>query len=157
MIEWLAVILLIAVGIGLIVAEVIFIPGVTVVGLLGFVFAVAGIVISFLSFDIITGFIVLGGSVVIGITALFIGLKAGAWEKFSLKSSISSKFNEDMKMDLSIGEKGITLSALRPMGKAEFRERIFEVTTQGNYLKPGSRIKIIQLSGSKIFVEPINE
>ena len=51
MIEWLTVILLIAVGIGLIVAEIIFIPGVTVVGFLGTVFVIAGRLISFLSFD----------------------------------------------------------------------------------------------------------
>lgn len=157
MIEWLAVILLIAIGIGLMVAEVIFIPGVTVVGFLGFVFVIAGVIISFVSFDRMTGFVVLGGALISGLTALFIGFKAGAWEKFSLKSSINSRFNEDLKPDLKIGEKGITLSACRPMGKAEFKDRVFEIRTMGNYLPPGSKIRIIQITGSRIFVEPINE
>ena len=156
MIEWLAVILLISVGIGLIIAEVMFIPGTTVVGFLGLVFVVAGIIISFLSFDKTTGFVVLGVSVVGGLTALFIGLKSNAWEKFSLNSSINSKFNQDRHINLRVGDAGTALSALRPMGKAEIKEQVFEVTTQGNYLKPGSKIRIIQLSGSKIIVEPIN-
>jgi membrane-bound ClpP family serine protease len=157
MIEWLAVILLIAVGIGLIVAEVIFIPGVTVVGLLGLVFVVAGILITFLSFDSATGFTVLGGSIVAGLTALFIGLKSNAWEKFSLKTANKSKFNEDRAMDLHEGDTGLTVSALRPIGKAEFRDRVFEVSTRGNYLNPGQKIKIIGISGSKIIVEPLTE
>jgi membrane-bound ClpP family serine protease len=157
MIEWLAVILLISVGIGLIIAEVMFIPGTTVVGFLGLVFVVTGIIISFLSFDKTTGFVVLGVSVAGGLTALFIGFKSKAWEKFSLNSSINSKFNQDREIDLRIGDKGTALSALRPMGKAEFKEQIFEVTTQGNYLNPGSKIRIIQLSESKIIVEPLNE
>jgi len=157
MIEWLAVILLIAIGIGLIVAEVLFIPGTTVVGFLGLVFVVAGITISFVSFDRVTGFIILGGSVVSGLTALIIGFKAGAWEKFSLKSSITSHFNQDNNNDLRIGDNGITVSALRPMGKAEIKDKVYEVTTRGNYLSPGTKIRILQLSGSKILVEPLTE
>ncbi len=157
MIEWLAVILLISVGIGLIIAEVIFIPGTTVIGFLGIVFVVAGIVISFISFDTLTGLIVLGGSLVSGFAALFIGLKSGAWEKFSLKGSSDSRFNQDVKLELKVGDTGMAVSALRPMGKAEIRNNIMEVSTQGNYLKPGAKIRVIRLSGSKIYVEPINE
>ncbi len=157
MIEWLAVILLIAVGIGLVVAEVIFIPGVTVVGLLGLVFVVAGILITFLSFDNTTGFIILGITVVAGLSVFFIGLKGNAWDKFSLKTTNSSKFNEDQTVELHEGESGIALSALRPVGKAEFKDKIYEVATLGNYLRPGAKIKIIRISGSKILVEPINE
>jgi membrane-bound ClpP family serine protease len=157
MIEWLAVILLIAVGIGLVIAEVIFIPGVTVVGLLGLVFVVAGVLITFLSFDSGTGFIVLGATVITGLTALFIGLKSNAWDKFSLKTINKSKFNEDNPLELHEGDSGIAISALRPIGKAEFREKVYEVATLGNYLQPGSKIRIIRISGTKILVEPINE
>jgi membrane-bound ClpP family serine protease len=157
MIEWLAVILLIAVGIGLVVAEVIFIPGVTVVGLLGLVFVVAGILITFVSFDSTTGFIILGVTIIAGLSAIFIGLKSNAWDKFSLKTTSKSKFNEDQTLELHEGESGIAVSALRPMGKAEFKDRIYEVATLGNYLRPGARIKIIRIMGSKIIVEPINE
>ena len=155
MIEWLAVILLISVGIGLIIAEVMFIPGTTVIGFLGLVFVVAGIIISFLSFDKTIGFVVLGVSVVAGLAALFLGFKSRAWERFSLDSSINSKFNQDRQVNLEVGDVGTALSALRPMGKAEIKDQIHEVTTQGNYLRPGSKIRIIQLSGSKIIVEPL--
>ena len=110
MVEWFAVILLIAVGLGLIIAEVLFIPGTTVVGFLGFVFVVAGILISFLSFDRSTGFIVLTVSVISGLSALVIGFKAGAWEKFTLKSSLTNKFNEERNIGLKAGDTGITVS-----------------------------------------------
>jgi membrane-bound ClpP family serine protease len=157
MIEWLAVILLIAVGIGMIVAEIIFIPGVTVVGLLGIVFVVAGVLISFLSFDQTTGFIVLGASVVAGAVALFIGLKGGAWDKFSLKTTIDSRINEGQIDEIHEGDSGTTISALRPIGKAEFGNNVAEVCTSGNFLNPGIKIRVVQITGTKILVEPINE
>ena len=157
MIEWLAVIFLIAIGIGLVVAEVIFIPGVTVVGLQGLIFVVSGILITFLSFDSTTGFIILGITIVAGLSVFFIGLKSNAWDKFSLKTINKSKFNEDETVALREGDSGIAVSALRPMGKAEIKDRIYEVATMGNYLQPGARIKIIRIFGSKIIVEPIKE
>lgn len=156
MVEWLAVILLILFGLGFIIAEIIFVPGTTLLGLFGLIFTIIGIIISYLSFGVGIGTIVLIISVVFGVGVLIYALKAGVWEKFALKGSIDGKVNEGEKEDLQVGEEGMTISSLRPMGKGEFKEKIYEVTTLGNYLTADTKIRIASIKNNKIIVEPIN-
>ncbi len=156
MVEWLAVILLIFFGLGFIIAEIIFVPGTTLLGLFGLIFTIIGIIISYISFGVGIGTIVFIVAGTIGVGVLVYSLKSGVWEKFALKGSINSKVNEGDKDDLQVGEEGITASSLRPMGKGEFKERIYEVTTLGNFLTADTKIRIVSLKNNKIIVEPIN-
>lgn len=153
--EWITVILLIILGLGFIVAEIIFVPGTTFLGLLGVIFIVAGVVISYTNFGVGTGTIVLLVTLVLGLGLLVYGFKSGAWSKFALKGSIDSKVNEGDKVGLQIGQEGKTISTLRPIGKAEFRDIVYEVSTLGNYLEPGTQIRIIKIKQNKIIIEPI--
>jgi len=156
MVEWLAVILLIFFGLGFIIAEIIFVPGTTLLGLFGLIFTIIGIIISYITFGAGVGTIVLIVSVLVGVGALVYSLKSGVWEKFALKGSINSKVNEGEKEDLQVGEEGITISSLRPIGKGEFKEKVYEVTTLGNYLTTGTNIRIVSIKNNKIIVEPIS-
>ena len=153
--EWITVILLIILGLGFIVAEIIFVPGTTFLGLLGVIFIVAGIIISYTNFGTGTGTVVMLVTFVLGLVLLVYGFKSGAWSKFALKGTIDGKVNEAEKSGLQIGEEGITISTLRPIGKAEFRDTVYEVSTLGNYLEPGTQVRIIQIKQNKIIVEPI--
>ena len=62
MVEWLTVSSLILLGLSLIVAEIIFVPGITVVGLIGFACMVVGIGLSFRYFGNNTGWATAGFS-----------------------------------------------------------------------------------------------
>jgi len=155
MIEWISVVAILLLGIGLIIVELIFIPGTTVVGVLGLGFCVGGIVMSFSYFGSAVGFIVLILTGVISVTALVISLRSGVWKKFSNESSIQSKFNEGTNELVKIGDEGLTLSTLKPYGKVEFNDKEFEVKTNGNYLERGVKVKIIHKDGNQIIVEPL--
>lgn len=154
--EWVTVISLILIGIALVVVEIIFVPGTTFVGIVGFCMVLAGIIASFSFFDQSTGWVVLGGAAVATGAVVFFSLRTKAWERFSLKSSINSKVNEGELNALKSGEEGITVSALRPSGKADIQGKLYEVTTLGNFVSSGSRIKIVRISSNQIIVEPIN-
>jgi membrane-bound ClpP family serine protease len=69
---------------------------------------------------------------------------------------MDSKVNEGELEGITPGTEGTTLSALRPMGKAELLSRTFEVRTQGNYVEPGTRIRVTQVNANQIFVEPLS-
>lgn len=153
--EWITVILLIILGLGFVIAEIIFVPGTTLLGLLGVIFTVAGIIIGYTSFGAGTGTVILIITFIIGLSALVFGFKSGAWSKFELTSSINSKVNEAEKFGLQVGEEGIAISSMRPIGKAEFRDKVYEVSTLGNYLNSGTKVRIIQIQKNKIIVEPI--
>ena len=153
--EWILIITLIILGITLLVVEVIFIPGTTVVGIVGFAAISYSIYSSYVSFGSTVGTVVLISTSLITGAIMVICFKSGVWRKFSLKSSITSKVNEGKIDDLKLDLQGVAVSALRPIGKAEFNNKEYEVTSLGEYVEAGSFVKIIQLKQNKIYVEPI--
>jgi len=156
MIEWITVISLILFGIFLIVAEVIFVPGTTIVGIVGFVFLVLGLGFGFNYFGSETGWIMVGITSVASGLIFYYSFKTNVWSRFSLKSSIDSKVNEGELKSLTVGTEGQTVSALRPVGKAELGNKLYEVKTLGEYLDSGSKVRVIKIVLNQIIVEPIN-
>jgi len=152
---WLVIAALILAGILLIIVEVVFIPGTTVVGFMGLIFSILGIVFSYSAFGSEVGFYVLLGTTLSSAAALYLSFRKGAWKKFSHQSVIDSKVNEGMADHLSAGEEGTATSVLRPMGSAEFNGKIFEVKTNGEFVSNGVRVRIVKIRLNDILVEPI--
>lgn len=156
MVDWITVISLILFGLFLVVAEIIFVPGTTLVGIVGFVFLIMGIGFSFNYFGNETGWVTVGVTSVVSGLILYYSFKSNVWSRFSLKSSINSKVNEGELDSLTVGAEGHAVSALRPVGKAEIENKMYEVKTLGEYLDSGSKIRIIKIVSNQIIVEPIN-
>jgi membrane-bound ClpP family serine protease len=156
MLMWIIILALLLMGLALMVVELIFIPGTSVVGFLGLIFTIAGIVICYRHFGNLTGHYVLGATAVISTGFIIYAFRSGAWTRFSLKSSIDSKVNENLTASLQVGDVGVTTSTLRPFGKAEFASQQYEVKTSGNYVETGTPIRIQQISSNLIIVEPTN-
>ncbi|MCK5206806.1 MAG: hypothetical protein KAQ79_02260 [Cyclobacteriaceae bacterium] len=154
--DWITVILLIIAGIALMIIEIIFVPGTTILGIIGAALMVFGVIIGYSTFGTQTGTIILVSAVVTGGAITVISFRTGVWKRFALKTAIKSKFNEDIKIEHLLGAEGITLSALRPYGKAEIYNLTYEVKTLGNYLTAGTKIKVTNVDKDhKIFVEPL--
>lgn len=156
MLDWITVILLIGIGLVLIIIELIFVPGTTVVGILGFVLAVVGIWFGYAALGTTIGHIVLGSSVLIAGIALFYSFKNDVWSRFALNNQNNSHVNEEYQHTLSIGETGITVSALRPQGTVIFSKRRHEVQTNGEFIAPNTTVRIIKLKHNKITVEAVS-
>ena len=156
MLMWIIILSLLLIGLALIIVELIFIPGTTVVGLLGLIFAITGVVISYSHFGNDIGFYILLTTIAATAIAVFYSFRSGAWSRFSLKSSNDGKVNEGIIAHLHIGDEGTTLSTLRPFGKATFDDKIIEVRTAGDYVEQGQKVKIIHIELNQITVQPIN-
>jgi membrane-bound ClpP family serine protease len=153
--EWIIVASLIFFGILLVIVEVIFIPGTTIVGIVGAGFMIAGVVSSFNYFGSQGGWVTLGATGVLSAIMVYYAFKANVWGKFSLKTTSLGKVNEGELDGLTIGLEGIAISALRPSGKAEIIDKTYEVKTLGAFVDPGSKIRIIKVNTNQIIVEPI--
>jgi len=153
--EWFIVISLLALGLLLIVVEVIFVPGTTVVGFFGFGLMLVGAFLGFRYFGNDIGWIIIGASAICSAIVFVWIFRAKPWQQFALKTAIKSKVNEGIHEGLHAGDEGVTTSALRPSGKAELGGRIVEVTTQGAYLESGTRIRILKISPYQILVETL--
>lgn len=154
MFEWATVISLILFGLILIVVEIVFVPGTTLVGVFGFLFLIVGVGLSFHYFGNNLGWLTVGGSSVASGLILYFSFRANVWKRFALKSTLQSKVNEGELDGLRPGQEGIALSALRPVGKAEVDSRTFEVKTLGGYVSTGTKIRIVQILSNQIIVEP---
>ncbi|MEQ8925223.1 MAG: NfeD family protein [Fulvivirga sp.] len=154
--DWVTVIALVVAGILLLIAEVLFVPGTTVVGILGVACAIFGIYLSFEYFGTTTATWFTVGSTIGFAIALYYSFKSRTWERFSLKDTNSGKVNENLTSLLEVGLEGMAISSLKPVGKAEINDVVYEVKTLGEYVDSGQRLKIIKIDKNNITVEPIN-
>lgn len=155
--EWFAVIGLIVLGMGLLIIEIIFIPGTTVVGIAGFLCSVYGIYLGYDYFGNTGGTMILLGAAVFNGGAIVYAFKSKSWERFSLKDVNSGRFNEDQGFQLNVGDQGTTVSSLKPIGKAIFNDKELEVRSEGTYIRENQEIEIIKIDNKKIIVKPITQ
>ena len=155
--DWITIIGLILLGTFLIIAEIIFVPGTTIVGILGLIFSIYGVYLGYDYFGATTGSLILVGSLFVNVTALVLAFKGKSWERFSLKGSVKGKYNEDFKIDLSVGDKGITISSLKPVGNAMFDDKEIEVRSNGGFVDENVEIEVLRIESSKIFVQPVKK
>jgi membrane-bound ClpP family serine protease len=154
--EWFIVLSLLGLGLLLIVVEVIFIPGTTIAGFVGFGLLLFGLFMTFRYFDEQTGWAVFGGTALFSLIVFIWIFTTKPWKQFSLKTASKSKVNEGAQDGLEVGQEGVAISALRPRGNAEIGAKTMEVVTLGDYVQSGTRVKIIKISLNQILVEPIN-
>lgn len=154
--EWTIVLSLIITGLALLLVEILFIPGTTLVGLIGFACLIIGIWLSFHYFSSTVGWILSGATTVVSVVAIYFSFRSGLWNPFALREISHSKVNENLTHALSIGMEGKTTSTLRPVGNASFLGQIVEVRSFGDYILPNTKIRIKKIELNQIFIEPIN-
>ena len=156
LLDWVTVVLLIGIGLLLVIVELVFVPGTTIVGILGFILAAIGIWIGYTALGSTVGHIVLAATVLIAAVAFVHSFRSNSWSRFALKNQNRGHVNEDNPHLLEVGEVGKAVSALRPQGTALFAERQHEVQTRGEFVAPNKEIRIIRLSQNKIIVEEVS-
>src|SRR5437660_9056670 len=56
-------------------------------------------------------------------------------------------------VDISPGTEGVSLSILRPSGKARFVDEIIDVITQGEFIPPNTSITVVRRDGMRVVVK----
>jgi len=144
-------------GISLIVVEIIFIPGTTIVGVLGFVCLVAGVFTAFNQFGEKVGNIVFLSSGVFLIISVIYIFKAKTWEKMALNKTVDGRVNELINEDIYVGCIAVAVSDIRPMGTIEFENEQFEAESQGEFITSKSSVKVIEINNNQIIVEQVKQ
>lgn len=146
--------ILILFGIILIVLEIIIIPG-FIVGIIGGIFILSGLLWTASVFGnqvaIITGII---SMILLGFS-IWIALKSGVWKKFSLQNKLEGRVNEIDASNIKVGDTGVAVSGLRPMGTVRVNGVKFQASTEGRIVPPNYPITIIKIEGDRVIVEPI--
>lgn len=144
---------LVIVGLLFIILEILVIPGQGIFGILGLIILAVGIWQTYDSIGTTEGHIVLASSFVLSVASIVISLRSNTWNRFMLKSEVTSKVNVIDEKAFHVGDEGKTVSRLAPAGKALFKSEYMEVHTHGDFIDPNTDIEIISIDHNKIFVK----
>lgn len=144
---------LLIIGLILLLIEVLFIPGTTVVGIFGLVVSLAGIAYAFSIFDAEVALWITGVAAILNLIAVWYGFSSGVWNKFSLKSSMQGGAFDERTSGLAIGMTGTAVSDIKPIGKASFGENSYEVKSENGFIEVGKAVSIVKIENNKILVK----
>ena len=147
------IITLILVGIVLMIAEILLIPGVGVAGILGLLSMGGSCWYAFYEYGNLTGGIVAGVTAVVLVVFAVVVLRAKTWKRMTLNTTIESKVNQ-LTVELRVSDKGRTITRLAPMGSVRFGDEIVEVKALEGMIDPNVEVEICMIEDGKIYVVP---
>lgn len=153
----LAIILLILLGIVLLLLEFLIVPGVTIAGIGGVIALVAAVVLSYTSHGTVVGNYMLLGTVFTIILVLYISFKTGTWRKVMLNNSVISRVEYGLTGDsVKIGDTGMTITRLNPIGKVMIKDQVYEGKSVGGFINEKTKVEVIKIQTNNIIVKQIN-
>ncbi len=157
-------------GVLLIAVELFAIPGFGVTGVLGAIFMISGLALAMVGnvgFDftgvparevlmafllvIIAFFVSLSGSFYLG-QKLFTTNRFGELALNTIQETSAGYTSANTTMKTLIGKTGIAFTMLRPSGKVEIDEDIYDATALTGFIDKGEGIKVVKYETSQVFV-----
>ena len=148
------VISLIIIGLLLVFAEILIIPGVGVAGILGVAAMAGSCVYAFMEMSQMAGIIVTAVNALLVVLITIWVLRAKTWERFALATNIDSKAIVP-EAEVVPGTVGVTVTRLAPMGTARFGDLRLEVTAREGIIDPGVEVEVVEVDGIKVYVSAV--
>ncbi len=169
-------------GLALIAVELFVIPGFMVAGIFGFVLLAVGLLASFVptepwfpgkqwytppSFEgtytyARHGLYSLAGGLTGGLVGMVLVARYFPRLPIGNRIIIPNPTPEQVHIDdayggmARVGDIGQAESLLRPAGKARFGARMVDVVSEGEYVKSGTRVKVVERHGNRVVVRPVD-
>jgi len=154
--NFLIIVFLVVLGIVLLLIEVTILPGITVAGVGSFLVLVYSVYLAFTTYGSLVGFLTLAFVLIVSPLLVYYFFKGKAGKSMVLNTVITGVANEIDAERVKIGDIGVTIGRLAPMGKIKVNEEVIEVRSTGAFVNPGEKVRIIHIEKSLITVEPLN-
>ncbi len=154
--NFLIIIFLIILGIVLLLIEVTILPGITVAGVGSFLVLVYSVYLAFTDYGSLVGFGTLAFVLIAAPLLVYKLFKSKAGKSMVLNAVLKGHTNEINTEKVKVGDIGVTIGRLAPMGKIKVNDEVVEVRSTGTFVNPGEQVKIIHIEKSLITVEPLN-
>ena len=156
--ELLLIIALILFGVLFLVAELVFLPGVSVGGILSLICFGSSIYMAFHELGTEAGITATLVCLVLAAAATVLSLRSKTWQRFSLRQKIaSSSMPAPAEENIRPGDRGVTLSRLAPAGKIEIQGRIYEARSLDSYVDPRTPVEVVGFENFTIIVRTVTE
>ncbi len=164
-------VLLFLVGVGLLLVELLVIPGFGIAGIAGILFMLVGLLaalignigLSFPSAQQIARAIatLVSALVLVGISAVVLGRyipRTRRFQELVLGSGLSRTQGYTAaatdKQQL-VGKQGQAITPLRPAGMVEIEGKRYDVVSSGQFVAPGTPVEVVRVQGRRIEVRPL--
>ena len=147
------VVFLLAVAIVLLLLEIFLLPGITVAGIGGFLFAAGGILHAYSELGVQAGNISLIVSAVVFAVSFFWLLRSNSFNKVALKKEVDSKLISTRDLGIVQGDEGIAVSRLNPMGKIRVKGITVEAKSIDGFVDENTPIVVAGIDASNLLVK----
>jgi len=150
------IILIILLGLFLLILEFFVFPGVTVAGIGGFLFAAGGIYLVYAKYGTSYGNIALVTTLIVSIVILVMAFRSKTWNRLMLNSNIEGKVETVEEENIKVGDEGVTITRLNPIGKVSVNSQIIEGRCPGHFVDENTSIIVQKIYKTYVIVKPKN-
>ena len=147
------IVFLIIAAIILILVEIFLLPGITMAGVGGFLFAAGGIIFAY-TVSTTIGNVTFIAALVGFATAFFFLLRNRSFSKVALNTNVDSHVTSVIDLGVKEGDEGVTTSRLAPIGKAIFHNVQVEAKSEGEFMDENVPVVVVRVEGYNVIVRP---
>ncbi|MBO4378727.1 MAG: hypothetical protein J5889_07185 [Clostridia bacterium] len=150
----------VVVGVVLLVVEA-FMPGFGIPGVTGTILLIGSIVLAWIQYGAKVGLgmaVCVTALVGIVVSVSLRSLNSGKMAKseFVLEGTEEDNNKEERaRIQQLVGQEGVALTALRPVGLAELTEGRRNVQSDGEFIEKGAKIRVQRVSGTTVYVKRV--
>lgn len=146
---------LIVLGIFFMILEVFLIPGISIAGIGGVACLVGGIVLAYTKLGTTGGTWVLGLSMLALGAMLYVFYKSKILDRMALKTEINGKTEPFQGIEVHVGDTGMTLSRLGPIGRILINEKAIEGRSENEMIDENTPVIVTEVGSYNVVVKKI--
>lgn len=150
------IVFLMLLAIFLILLEIFMLPGITVAGIGGAIFAIGGLAYAY-SVSSLVGNIALVASIALFVLAFLWLMRSNSFHRISLHTDVDSKLTSTRELGIEPGDQGVTISRLAPIGKARIKDQIVEAKAIGELIDENTPVEVVRVDGYNVIVRTVEE
>lgn len=150
-----AIILLVLLGVFFLVVELVFLQGVTVGVLLSLASYGSAIYLAFKNHGVMGGITAIIIILILSLIATILSLRAKTWRRLALNDKLEGVSMKSPEHELAIGDKGVSISRLCPMGKVNFEGKVYEAKSLDAYIDQRSEVVVVGFENFTVLVKAI--
>lgn len=147
---------LILLGAFFLVAELVFLPGLT----FGLVLSLAGygaaIYLAFVRLGFVGGIVTVVVVVALSLLLTVMSLRAKTWQRLALNDKVEGKSTQTPSISVKVGDKGYCISRLSPMGKVNINGEVYEAKSVDSYVDQRSNVEVVGFENFTVIVKRID-
>ncbi len=145
------IIVLMGLAIGLILLEIFLLPGITLAGVGGLLFAAGGLIFAY-SIGATVGHLTLIISLLLFVVIFVWLLRSQSFNRVALHTDVDSRLESSRDLGIKPGDEGVTLSRLAPIGKANIQGKIVEAKAQDELIDESQAIVVVRVDSYNVVV-----